>query len=146
MNADIAFIHHGGIRLSLNKGDITVEDIYRSLPFNHKVVKIKLTGKQIKAALEQQWKNNKENLLQTDGVSYHIQENTKAGGKIQNLRDNKGKEIIPSQVYTVAISDYLALGGDGFTAFKAGNIIQTGAMIKDVFIKYIKNKEVNEKS
>jgi 5'-nucleotidase len=144
MNTDIAFIHHGGIRLSLNKGDITVADIYRSLPFNHKVVKIKLTGKQIKAVLEQQWKNNKENLLQTGGVSYHIEENTKAGGKIKDLRDNKGKEIIPSQVYTVAISDYLALGGDGFTAFKTGKIISTGAMIKDVFIKYIKNKEVNE--
>jgi 5'-nucleotidase len=145
MNTDIAFIHHGGIRLSLDKGDITVEDIYRSLPFNHKVVKIKLTGKQIKAVLEQQWKNNKENLLQPVGVSYHIEEHTKTGGKIKDLHDNKGKEIIPSQVYTVAISDYLALGGDGFTAFKAGNIIKTGPMVKDVFINYIKNKEVTLK-
>jgi 5'-nucleotidase len=141
METDMAFTHHGGIRLSLNKGDLTTEDIYRSLPFDHKVVKISLTGSQIKKVLEQQWQMDKENLLQPAGVSYSIDHDAQYEGKIHDLIDKDGQKLEPTKVYTVAISNYLALGGDGFSTFKAGKINSTGSYIRDVFLKYIKSQK-----
>ncbi|MCM3163887.1 bifunctional metallophosphatase/5'-nucleotidase [Metabacillus litoralis] len=137
-NSDIAFLHHGGIRFSLNKGKVTLEDIYRSLPFNHKLVKMQVTGQQLINILNQQWTHEKENLLQSSGISYQMTHTENKLNKIIELKDSIGKEIEPDKIYTVVTSDYLAYGGDGFTAFKAGEIIFTGETIRDVFIHYLK--------
>ena len=51
----MAFFHHGGVRRSLNKGTVTMEDLYTVLPFHQYFVKLSLTGEQIKRVLEQQW-------------------------------------------------------------------------------------------
>ncbi|PGT78965.1 5'-nucleotidase C-terminal domain-containing protein, partial [Bacillus sp. AFS040349] len=133
-NSDIAFLHHGGIRFSLNKGNITLEDIYRSLPFNHKLVKMQVTGQQMINILNQQWTYEKENLLQSNGISY---QKTHINNKIIELKDSLGEDIEPDKIYTVVTSDYLAYGGDGFSAFKAGEVIFTGETIRDVFIDYL---------
>jgi 5'-nucleotidase len=138
MDTDLAFTHHGGIRQSLKKGNLTVGDIYTSLPFNHKVIKIRLTGHQIKNVLEEQLKKEKENLLQPAGISYTIDGNASAGEKIQNLNGKDGKRLIPTKVYSVAISDYLAYGGDGFTSFQEGKIISIGSFTRDVVVKHLK--------
>jgi 5'-nucleotidase len=146
MDTDMAFTHHGGIRISLNKGKITTEDIYRTLPFDHKVVKKNLTGSQIKKVLEQQWKNDKENLLQPAGISYTINHEAMIGEKIQNLMDKNGNKLEPSKVYSVAISDYLAFGGDGFSHFNSGEILSTGSLIRDSFVDYLNHQKLDNKS
>lgn len=146
MDTDMAFTHHGGIRMSLQKGEITAKDIYTVLPFNHKVVKTRLTGSQIKKALEQQWKKDRENLLQPAGISYSINHTAKIGEKIQDLSDKNGHKIVPSKIYSVAISDYLAFGGDGFTSFKAGKIFATGSLLRDSFADFLASENSNNKS
>ncbi len=42
--ADAAIMNGGGIRTSIKKGDITVNDIYTVLPFDNYIVAIELTG------------------------------------------------------------------------------------------------------
>ena len=48
--ADAAIINGGGIRASINKGEIKVKDVYTVLPFDNYMVAVKLTGKQIRAS------------------------------------------------------------------------------------------------
>ena len=72
LNTDMAFFHHGGVRTSLNKGNVTMEDLYTALPFHHYFVKVSLTGEQIKRVLEQQWTAEKENRLQEVGITYTV--------------------------------------------------------------------------
>ena len=50
--AAVAIINGGGIRASIRKGEIRVKDIYTALPFDNYIVAIRLTGKQIREALE----------------------------------------------------------------------------------------------
>ena len=142
MNTDMAFTHHGGIRSSLHKGEITSADIYSSLPFDHKVVKIHLTGNQIKNALEQQWRKQKENLLQPIGISYTVNHNEQFGNKIKDLTDKNGDKLIPTKIYSVALSDYLAQGGDGFSSFRVGKTVVTESYIRDIFVSYLKNQHL----
>ena len=50
--ADIAFVNGGGIRISLPKGDITLNDILKVHPFGNSMCVIEVTGQQILDALE----------------------------------------------------------------------------------------------
>ena len=50
--ADIAFVNGGGIRVSIPKGDITLNDILRVNPFGNMLTVVEASGKQILDALE----------------------------------------------------------------------------------------------
>ena len=140
LNTDMAFFHHGGVRSSLDKGDITMEDLYTVLPFDQYFVKLSLTGEQIKYALEQQWTEEKENRIQEVGITYTFNQAAPIGKRINDLKDEHGQEIQPNKTYTVATSNYLASGGDGFTAFTKGKQIKDGPTAVDTLANYIKNK------
>jgi 5'-nucleotidase len=47
-----------------------------------------------------------------------------------------GKPIDPAKTYRVAINNYLALGGDGFAAFKSGSNAQFGIYDVDALFSY----------
>jgi 5'-nucleotidase len=53
------------------------------------------------------------------------------------MSDENGNAIHPDQTYTVALTNYLATGGDGFTAFKKGTDPVEGPPTLDSFITYI---------
>ena len=52
-----------------------------------------------------------------------------------------GKEIADTETYHVATTTFLALGGDGFLAFKKGKNVQVraGNNMSDVVIDYLKS-------
>ncbi|WP_339200106.1 bifunctional metallophosphatase/5'-nucleotidase [Peribacillus sp. FSL P2-0133] len=144
MGVDIAFVHQGEMRKNLKKGDITVEDLYTDLPMGHSVSKLILTGNQIKLALEQQWAKDYENRLQTVGLTYNWDPNAPIGNRIVGLKDMKGQEIQPNNEYEVAVSNYLASGGDNFTAFKQGRLVESGPQVVTALIRYIQQKYPDE--
>ncbi|MEW8986611.1 MAG: 5'-nucleotidase C-terminal domain-containing protein, partial [Bacillus sp. (in: firmicutes)] len=45
--------------------------------------------------------------------------------------------------YLVAVSDYLASGGDGFTAFKQGRVVESGPKVVTAFKEYIQRGRNN---
>lgn len=141
MNTDFAFAHQGGVRESLNKGTVKMEDLLTVLPFGHKLVTTSLTGDQIKKVLEQQWRvNEKENLLQVSGFSYTYDRQDPIGNRIKSLKTTNGKTIEPAKTYTVAITDYLSFGGDGFTSFEEGKAIGEGPLDVEAFAEFIKGQ------
>ncbi|MFB7640990.1 bifunctional metallophosphatase/5'-nucleotidase [Peribacillus butanolivorans] len=144
MGVDIAFVHQGEMRKNFKKGDITVEDLYTDLPFGHSVSKLILTGDQIKLALEQQWTKDYENRLQTVGLTYSWDPNAPIGSRIVAMKDRKGQEIQPNNEYEVAVSNYLASGGDNFTALQQGRLVESGPQVVTALIHYIQQKHPHE--
>lgn len=140
MGVDIAFVHQGEMRKSLKKGKITVEDLYTNVPMGHNVSKLILTGDQIKLALEQQWAKDHENRLQTVGLTYDWEAKAPIGSRVVVLKDKKGQEIQPSNEYEVAVSNYLASGGDNFTAFEQGRLVESGPQVVTALIRHIQQK------
>ncbi|MBD8587465.1 bifunctional metallophosphatase/5'-nucleotidase [Peribacillus simplex] len=140
MGVDIAFVHQGEMRKSLKKGKITVEDLYTNVPMGHSVSKLILTGEQIKLALEQQWTKEYENRLQTVGLTYDWEAKAPIGSKVVVLKDKKGQEIQPNNEYEVAVSNYLASGGDNFTAFEQGRLVESGPQVVTALIRHIQQK------
>ncbi|WP_175987565.1 bifunctional UDP-sugar hydrolase/5'-nucleotidase [Bacillus sp. Marseille-Q1617] len=137
MGTDIAFMNQGAIRANLDEGELTWGELYTMLPFGTNLVKVSLTGAELKEALEQQWTGNFQTVMQTSGLHYTWDKDAPAGQKVVEMTDAKGTAIQPEQTYTVALTNYLATGGDGFTAFKKGTDPVEGPPTLDSFITYI---------
>ena len=154
--ADIAFVNGGGVRVNIEAGDITLNDILKVHPFGNAMCVIEVSGQQILDALE--WgaravPGENGGFLQVSGLTYEIHtyidtpckqdENTLFAGiegerRVQNVLVN-GKPIDPKATYTLASHNYMLLNqGDGYTMFAGCKLLQDCVKLDNqVLIDYI---------
>jgi 5'-nucleotidase len=142
--AVIAVTNRGGIRTDIAKredGAVTYADVFASQPFRNQLVTLTLTGAQIKEVLEQQWVDpNRPRILQiSKGFSYSWDAAKPVGERViaASLSLN-GAPIEPTRTYRVTVNNYLALGGDGFTALKGGTKPQVGVYDDETLFAYFR--------
>ncbi len=154
--ADIAFVNGGGIRVSIDEGDITLGEILSVHPFGNSMCVIEVTGQQVLDALEWGAKSTPSQnggFLQVSGLTYEIHtyvkssaqqdENglfTKVNGeyRVKNVKVG-GEALDLDKTYTLASHNYmLKNAGDGFTMFKGAKLLQDEVKIDNqVLIDYI---------
>lgn len=128
---DFTFLNHGGIRLpSLAKGDVTYGKMIELMPFENRIVIMQLRGTIVDSlfnhmAAKGGWHVSK-------GTSYKMN-----SGKAVNVVIN-GKPLDLSKTYTLAVSDYLAQGGDNCTMLKGIPYIDTRVTLRDALIQGLK--------
>jgi 5'-nucleotidase len=141
----IAFMNPGGIRASIEYSsyphDITWGDFFIVQPFDNKLVTMELTGSQIYALLEQQFKppQSSMKLLQQSGLIYSFDLSQPQGARITSLSLSDGTPILPDETpYTVTCNEFIATGGDGFSVFLGGtNVTRIGVSDLDALIEYV---------
>jgi len=145
-----AVINAGGVRADLlagqvsageKPGEITYGEAYKVLPFGDHLDTVTLTGDQLYALLAEQWgKNGQVRMLQVSrGFSYAWDDSLPAeGGKVVpgSLKID-GKPVLANARYRITVDDFLASGGDGYSALKAGTEpVQSGLDI-EAFTAYL---------
>lgn len=156
LDADIALTNGGGIRASIDAGDITYEDIINVHPFGNEILSVELTGQTILDALEfgaTLTPESNSSFLQVSGLTYTI--DTTIESSVQTDADGNfvsvdgeyrvsevmvGDEPLDlTQTYTVASHNYyLQSYGDGFTMFKDATVVKdSGIVDNEVLISYI---------
>ena len=145
----IAFMNPGGIRADIAYAtyphDITWGDFFTVQPFDNKLVTMNLTGAQIYAVLEQQFKppQSSMKLLQQSGLKYTYDLTLPEGSRITSLTLTDGTPILndASTTYSVTMNEFIATGGDGFTVFLGGtNVTRIGISDLDALIEYVQYK------
>jgi 2',3'-cyclic-nucleotide 2'-phosphodiesterase (5'-nucleotidase family) len=144
----IAFMNPGGIRADIAyqayPHDVTWGDFFTVQPFDNKLVTMNLTGTQIYAVLEQQFKppQSSMKLLQESGLTYSFDLSKPQGSRITSLTLTDGTPVAKdATTYTVAMNEFIATGGDGFTAFLGGtNVTRIGVSDLDALIEYVVDK------
>jgi len=123
-NADVGLVNGGSIRadLTYNPGPLTKRDVLSILPFNNPIVKIEITGKTLMEALEHGVARSREDnepgrFPQVSRVNFKFDASKLPGQRVVEATVN-GKHIDPNAKYTMALSDFLVKGGDGYTMFK----------------------------
>lgn len=130
-NVDFTFLNHGGIRLpSLAKGDITYGKMIELMPFENRIVIMHIRGTTIDSlfnhiASKGGWHVSK-------GTSYKISN----GKAIDIVIDRAPLDL--NKTYTLAVSDYLAQGGDNCTMLKGIPYIDTRVTLRDALIQGLK--------
>jgi 2',3'-cyclic-nucleotide 2'-phosphodiesterase (5'-nucleotidase family) len=124
---DVALLNRKGVRQPLPPGAMTRASIWDLVPFENEIVVVKLTGAALKVALA------------------NIE--ARAGGvreKDGTWLDGKGAPLDDAKTYTVATTDYLYLGGDGFKLREADPApTQTHVSIQAALIEWTKAKKTS---
>ncbi len=136
-DADIALQNGGGIRASIDAGDISYRDILTVLPFGNTVYVMQLKGSEIMQLIDFM-----VTIPAGAGAYPHLAglTFTYENEQVKNVKVN-GKAIEMDKVYRLATNNYLAMGGDGYEVLsKNGDKgYDTGFVAADVLRGYIEH-------
>ena len=127
MGSDVALVNGGGIRTNrtVPAGPLTKRDVHDLLPFTNVVLKLEMSGRALREALEHglaQADREGGGFLQVSGVRLVWDPRRPASGRIVSAEIG-GKAVAADGVYTVAVPGYLVRGGDGFTQFAGARVL-----------------------
>jgi 5'-nucleotidase/UDP-sugar diphosphatase len=134
MGADIGLMNAGGIRGNREYPagtELLRRDINRELPFRNFLSMVKITGAQLRAALENGFsriEDQKGRFPHVSGINVRYDSSAVVGQRVISIKIN-GKPIDAKTVYTLAAPDFIVGGGDGYTALKSGSLMSTSREI-----------------
>lgn len=121
---DFAVSNDGGLRCDILKGDVTVGTLYQFMPFDNVLVKVKMTGAQVKTMMEQSVMDGGKG-LQIAGFTCKYDPNAPSMSRVFDLKTADGTPIDPAKTYTVATNEFVGTGGDGYTVFTEPSVAAT---------------------
>ncbi len=128
VNADVALTNSGGIRADkvYPPGTrLTRRDILNELPFGDKTVLLELTGRELRAALENgfsQIEKTSGRFPQVSGIEVVFDPARPAGGRVVEVRHG-GAALDPDATYRLATNDFLGSGGDGYSVLAGKKLL-----------------------
>jgi 5'-nucleotidase len=143
-SAVAAFMNPGGVRADIQPGDITYGEAFDVQPFSNVVTTVTLTGRQLFAVLQQQWCDGPVTiLLPSSTVHYTWDRSRVATACTTNPVTALSIKGVPvanddSTSYRITVNNFLADGGDGFTALKDGTDRLGGSDDLAAFVEYLK--------
>lgn len=136
MSIDICLLNHGGIRSTINKGNVTARHAYEIMPFENSAIVVGLRSEQIIKMVNYIIKEKKPHPLK--GLSFIIDKDNQPHTILVN-----GKELEPERTYYVVTSDYLVNGGDNMTFFKESFLkIDLEYKLRNIIIDYFNTNKV----
>ncbi len=138
----IALQNIGGIRARIIKGSVTWGNAFEVLPFQNTLITLKLTGDQLKKTLEHGLVSS-IGMVAISGIRVQFDTKNPAGKQVASLLLTDGTPVDDSKLYSITTNDFVLAGGDGFTEFAKGTDIKdTGILLRDVLVDYIKARRV----
>ena len=142
----IAIQNGGGLRASIDAGEITMGEVLTVLPFQNTLSTFELKGADVVAALENgvsQVEEVKGRFPQVAGLKYTFDGSKPAGERISDVMvvdaDGNASPIDTGATYGVVSNNYMRGGGDGYKVFKTGgmNAYDYGPDLADVVAEYL---------
>ncbi|MCT4632363.1 MAG: 5'-nucleotidase C-terminal domain-containing protein [Firmicutes bacterium] len=137
--ADIAFTNGGGIRASIEAGQISKGDVITVLPFGNYIVTKNVKGSDIKAAIEHgvmDYPATKGAFPHVAGIKVTYDPARPVGDKVTSIM-YKGMPLEMDKAYNFVTNDFLAAGGDGYEMFDKYPIAGEFKGLDEALIDYI---------
>jgi len=140
-DADLALTNSGGLRVSIEAGDVTMYDIIAVMPFFNFVVVAEITPAELLEALENGVSNMPGNgrFPQISGFAFTFDPEAEEGSRVQSITVD-GEELDledTTTTFTIAINDFIQAGGDGFSVFQDLPRVMDADTQAEVLIAYM---------
>ena len=144
-NADIALTNGGGIRgdtIYPPGSKLTRKMVLTELPFGNKTVVLRLTGAQVRDALENgvsRAENPSGRFPQVSGLAFTFDARRPPGERVTSVTV-AGAPLDDGKTYTLATNNFLANGGDDYRVFRAGEVVvdsASGSLMASQLIDHI---------
>ena len=127
----------GGLRADLPAGPLTYDSVYEVMPFDNQMVKIRLTGAQLRQVFANYVMRGR--VVGFSGV--RVRADCAAGSPALSITRLSGEPLRDDESLQVVVSDFVATGGDGILApvMPQGGfpIDHTTPLMRDVFADYL---------
>jgi 5'-nucleotidase len=141
----IAIANGGGLRASIDAGEVTKGEVLTVLPFQNTLSTFQVSGQDVIDALENgasQIEEGAGRFAQVAGLQYTIDPSQPAGSRVSNVNVLIGGDawgpIDPAATYGLVSNNYVRGGGDGFAMFvDAENAYDFGPDLADVTAEYL---------
>jgi 5'-nucleotidase len=143
--ADIAIQNGGGLRASIDAGEITMGEAITVLPFSNTMATVDISGADVIDALENgvsDIENGAGRFPQVAGLKYSYTLANPVGERISDvLVEDESGEWVPideEATYTIVTNNYMRGGGDGYGTFAEGdNPYDFGPPLEQVLADFI---------
>ncbi len=151
-----AFMNPGGVRgtTGFPAGEITYAKAFEIQPFGNTMVTMRLTGAQLLEVLKEQWcgATSTRILLPSASVHYTFSAATAASiagrpcdgaaNPVSGLTID-GTAVDPAATYRISVNNFLADGGDSFTALRQGTNRTGGGVDLDALVAYLEGSSAS---
>jgi len=146
MRADAAITNGGGIRAGkvyAPGSSITRRDVLAELPFNNRVVLVEIRGGDLKRSIENglaQLPAAGGRMPQVSGMTIEADLSKPAGSRIVSINVG-GAPLSETRTYRVAVNDFMASGGDGYTQLRdARHVLSEGdsPLLANAVMSYVR--------
>ncbi len=138
-DVEFSLMNRGGIRQSLPEGKVTEGDIESMLPFDNRLVVIKIKGEYLMKVFESLGVRGGDAASKAVSVVYS------KDGKVLSAKIN-GKKVKNDKYYTLITIDYLANGGSRMGDLKSGEQLFDDALpYGKHMVEYVKQLDANGK-
>ncbi len=140
-NAQMSFVNNGSIRIvAIPAGPVTWGTLYSLQPFENRMMRLTLTGAQIRGIVEQSVRDTMPG-MHVSGITVNYNETAPPGQRVTGI--TVGNEPLRDDAnYIVAVTDFLATGtGDGYRGFGlASKKEDVGLTDLEALIKYLQSQ------
>ncbi len=141
----IAIQNGGGLRATIDDGEITMGEVFTVLPFQNTVATFQLTGAGVLTALENglsQVADGAGRFPQVAGLRYTWDADAEPGSRVVSVEvdmDGTWTPLDPAVIYGVVSNNYMRGGGDGYSVFAADgmNAYDFGPGLEEVVATYL---------
>lgn len=134
--ADIAFLNAGSLRASIDEGPITLEEVFKVMPYENEIVIVELTGRELEQVLRRAFSGTRQDedggFLHVSGLKVRIR-----GKEPVDIRAD-GRPLDPGKTYRVAVTDFMASGGDGYSLLQTKGAYKTGFPLRELIVDTIR--------
>lgn len=136
-NPDFCVLNNGGFRSTLNKGAITIGDIFQIMPFDNHLLILEIKGEEMNDLIKYIKDKSTTNISRKSGVPLSGIRLKISGDKVTRCMISN-KMYDPLKTYKILTTNYLASGGDDMVFLKnCKTLLNTKLLLRDVIIRYI---------